>query len=55
MKLNILLYAIAIVMAIAWLAGMLTSHTLHGYIHLSLVVAASALIARVFRDDDTWA
>jgi hypothetical protein len=42
-----MLWAIFGVMFSLWLAGMATSHTLYGFIHILLVVALAALLIQV--------
>jgi hypothetical protein len=55
MKLNKILYTIAVVLPLLWLLGIVTSHTMGGFIHLLPVIAILAALIRVFRDEDTWA
>ena len=42
-----MLYTLAVVLAVLWLIGMLTSVTLGGLIHVLLVVAIIALLFRL--------
>ena len=44
-----LLWTIAVVLAVLWLLGMVTSYTLGGFIHILLVVAVVALLIRVIQ------
>jgi hypothetical protein len=46
-KENIMLYAIAVVMLILWLLGMITSNTMGGFIHILLVIAIVVVLLRV--------
>jgi len=39
-----MLYAIAVVLIILWLLGMLTSYTMSGFIHVLLVIAIMAIL-----------
>ena len=42
-----MLQAIAIVLIILWLLGLVTSYTLSGFIHILLVVAIVMILVRV--------
>jgi len=42
--------ALITVLVVTWIAGMATSYTLGGYIHVLLVAAALMLLLRVFWD-----
>jgi hypothetical protein len=44
-----LLYAIAVIMIIAWLLGMFAFHVTGGLIHILLVIAAIAIIVRLLQ------
>ena len=44
-----LLWTIAVILAVLWLLGMVTSYTLGGFIHLLLVVAIVAVLIRVIQ------
>jgi Family of unknown function (DUF5670) len=44
-----MLWTIAVVLLILWALGMVTSTTVHGYIHFLLVVAAIAVLIRVIQ------
>ena len=44
-----LLWTIAIILAVLWLLGMVTSYTLGGFIHILLVVAVVAVLIRVIQ------
>jgi len=40
---------ILILLIVMWLLGMVTSHTLYGFIHLLLVVAIAMVLIRVIQ------
>lgn len=42
-----MLWIITAVLLILWFAGMATSHTLHGFIHVFLVLAVIPMLIRV--------
>jgi len=42
-----MLYTLLVVLAIAWLLGMVSSYTFGGFIHVLLVVAVILLIVRM--------
>jgi uncharacterized protein DUF5670 len=42
-----LLYAIAIILALLWLLGLMSSATMGGFIHVLLVVAVIIVLLRV--------
>jgi Family of unknown function (DUF5670) len=42
-----MLYTIAVVLVILWLAGLVTSYTLGGFIHILLVIALIMIVLRV--------
>jgi hypothetical protein len=44
-----MLYAIAVVMLVLWILGLLTSHIMGGFIHVFLAIAVLAIISKVFR------
>ncbi len=44
-----LLWTVAVILAVLWLLGMVTSYTLGGFIHLLLVVAIVAVLIRVIQ------
>ena len=41
--------AIAVVLIVLWILGLVTSHTLGGFIHLLLVVTVVVVLVRVIR------
>jgi hypothetical protein len=43
-----MLYTIALILVILWLAGLLTSYTAGGLIHALLLIAVVILLIRVF-------
>ena len=42
-----MLWTISIIFVLMWLLGMITSHTLNGFIHLLLVLALITVLIRV--------
>ena len=42
-----MLYTIAVVLIILWLFGLVTSYTIHGFIHVLLVVAVIFILVRL--------
>ena len=44
-----MLFTIAAVFIILWLLGLITSHTMGGFIHILLVIAVIAVLVRVIR------
>ena len=44
-----MLEIIAAVVVILWLLGLVTSHTMGGFIHLLLVIAVVAILVRIIR------
>jgi len=44
-----MLWTIAVLLAILWLLGMVTSYTLGGFIHLLLLLAIVAVLIRVIQ------
>jgi len=42
-----MLYAIAIILVLLWLLGLMSSATLGGFIHVLLVIAAILILLRV--------
>jgi Family of unknown function (DUF5670) len=44
-----LLWTIAIILAVLWLLGMVSSYTLGGFIHLLLVLAIVVVLIRVIQ------
>ena len=44
-----LLWTVAVILAVLWLLGMVTSYTLGGFIHLLLVLAIVAVLIRVIQ------
>ncbi len=42
-----MLYTIAVILIILWLLGMVTSHTLGGFIYILLVIAIVVILIRV--------
>ena len=44
-----MLWTIAIILALMWLLGMITSYTLYGFIHLLLLLAVAAVLIRIIQ------
>jgi hypothetical protein len=42
-----MLYTIAVVLLILWLLGLVTSYTMHGFIHALLVIAIVVVLLRI--------
>ena len=42
-----MLYTIAIVLIVLWLLGMVSSYTIHGFIHILLIVAIIVILLRI--------
>jgi hypothetical protein len=42
-----MLYAIAVILVVLWLLGLVTSYTMGGFIHLLLVIAVIAVLFRI--------
>ena len=42
-----MLWTIFVILLILWVLGLVTSHTLGGFIHVLLVIAAAVLIIRL--------
>ena len=49
MNLNSLLWTVAIVLLLLWAIGMVTSHTIGGFVHVLLVVALIVVLIRVIQ------
>ena len=46
-----MLWTIAVVLLILWLIGLVTAHTIGGFIHILLVVAIIVVLIRVIRGE----
>jgi len=44
-----MLWTIAIIFALLWVLGLVTSHTLGGFVHLLLVVALVLFLVRIIK------
>ena len=44
-----MLQTIALLLVILWLLGVVTSHTMAGFIHLLLVIAAIVILVRIIQ------
>lgn len=42
-----MLYTIAVILIVLWLLGLITSHTMGGFIHVLLVIAIVVVLLRV--------
>ena len=46
-----MLWTIAILLMMMWLLGMVTTYTIHGFIHLLLVLAIITVLIRIIRGE----
>ena len=46
-----MLWTIAIILMLMWLLGMITTYTIHGFIHLLLVLAMVTVLIRIIRGE----
>ena len=44
-----MLWTIAVILLILWLLGLVTSHTMGGFVHLLLVIAIIVVLIRVIQ------
>jgi hypothetical protein len=44
-----MLFIIASIMVVLWILGLVTSHTMGGFIHILLVIAVVAVLVRIIR------
>jgi hypothetical protein len=44
-----MLWTIFVVLLLLWLLGMITAHTMHGFIHLLLIIALAAVLIRIIQ------
>ena len=49
-----MLYTIAVILLILWLLGLITSHTMSGFIHILLVIAIVVILVRVISGRKPW-
>ncbi len=42
-----MLYTLAVVLIVLWLLGLVTSYTMHGFIHILLVIAIVVVLVRI--------
>jgi hypothetical protein len=42
-----MLYTIAAILLILWLLGLVTSYTMHGFVHILLVIAIVVVLLRI--------
>ncbi|MFA6467604.1 MAG: lmo0937 family membrane protein [Bacteroidota bacterium] len=46
-----MLYAIAAILIVMWLLGLITSYTMNGFIHILLVIAVVVVLVRIIRGE----
>jgi hypothetical protein len=46
---DVMLWTIAVVLALLWLLGMVSNYTLGGFVHLLLVLAIASVLIRVIQ------
>ena len=44
-----MLWTIAVILAVLWLLGMVSSYTLGGFIHILLVIAIAVVLIRIIQ------
>jgi hypothetical protein len=44
-----MLWTIAVILIVLWAIGLVSSYTMHGFIHLLLVLAVVAILVRVIQ------
>ena len=49
-----MLYTIAVILVILWLAGLVTSYTMGGLIHVLLVIAIVVVLLRIIRGENVF-
>ena len=49
-----MLYAIAVILVVLWLAGIVTSYTMGGFIHILIVIAIVVVLLRVIRGENVF-
>ncbi len=49
-----MLYAIAVILVVLWLTGIVTSYTMGGFIHLLFVIAIVVVLLRVIRGQNVF-
>lgn len=49
-----MLTTIAIILLILWLLGVITAHTIGGFIHILLVIAIIIVLIRIIRGEDPF-
>jgi hypothetical protein len=47
-----MLYTIAVILLLLWVAGLVTSYTLGGFIHILVVIAIVVVLLRVIRGEN---
>ena len=48
-KENLMLWTIAVILAILWLSGLVSSYTMEGFVHLLLVLAVVVLLVGIIQ------
>jgi len=46
---NVMLWTLAVIMLVLWLVGLITAHTMGGFIHILLVLAIVVVLIRVIQ------
>jgi hypothetical protein len=49
-----MLFTIAVILVILWLAGLVTSYTIGGFIHVLLVIAIVVVLLRIIRGQNVF-
>ena len=49
-----MLWAIAVILLVLWLLGVVTSVTLHGFIYVLLILAIITVLVRIIRGRRPW-
>lgn len=44
-----MLYTIAIILIVLWLLGLVSTYTIHGFIHILLVIAIVLILLRIIQ------
>ena len=44
-----MLWMLAVILIVMWLVGMISAYTLHGFIHLLLIIALIAVLIRIIQ------
>lgn len=49
-----MLYTIAVILVILWLAGLVTAYTMGGFIHVLVVIAIVVVLLRIIRGENVF-